>query len=124
MFSIKGEFNGYNAKDLYNFIAAVTSDNAVQIKITKAYVDGNFGYTAEVRYPDYRDRFIWDHDRVDGLNLTGVKAAEQAIKALTETGTIILWTDTDSAKRDDNDRYFTLEYFKKGTEVMIDVEIY
>jgi hypothetical protein len=124
MFYIKTEFDGRNTNDLYNFIAGATSGNAIQLKITKGFADGYFAYVIDVAYPDFASRFFWDCDRTDSLHLNGVEAAVSIVKALVETGTVLLWVDADGSLKDTKDRYFTIDYFPKGTDGHLEKENY
>ena len=124
MFNIKTDFNKANANDLYNFIVGVTSGNAVQIKIEKGWFDNFIVYRADVAYPEWSNSFEWDREEVPYLNITGADAVVATVKALLETGTVIVWVDNEGAAKEPSKRYFTVEYFEKGSKINIVKESY
>ena len=124
MFNIKTDFNKANTNDLYNFIAGVTAGNPVQVKIEKGWFDNFIAYRADVAYPEWGNSFAWDREEVPYLNITGVNAVVATVKALLETGTVIVWVDSEGSAKTPAERYFTVEYFEKGSKINIVKESY
>lgn len=119
MFNIKTDFNKANTNDLYNFIAGVTAGNSVQIKIEKGWFDNSIVYRADVAYPDWGSSFEWERKN-SYLNISGTDAVVSTIKALLETGTVVVWVDSEGSAKSPAERYFTLEYFPNGSDIEIE----